>query len=352
MIKDFERLIENLDGDTTSDVFSEKKSVNRNDVEKYAIDLDTLEVFLPDKKGNNEDKKDKDWQNLDVRLIEIVNSFIASSERPVFLIRDDKLVYVNQAAQLFFGLDKDFVGDNFFNMVVKDDWSMLSENIGEMITDSKEIRIRIKNDSGKITSANLRAIYLPESDHFSFILYGEHKSKKSRFQYNSLHDEKTGLPTFFLFEDRVQVAVCEENFKQKDEKTSIIAIVALNIDNIDVFRKMQIDEFVICRVAETLSLSLPKNSTVAMGLKYSFWLMLKLKNKDELNEQLANILDVLSRGVSDNFIKHDLLFSMGVSLYPKNTTSSKTLMEQAIKALEKNQSDHKKAYEVFREEKL
>ena len=46
-------------------------------------------------------------------------------------------------------------------------------------------------------------------------------------------------------------------------------------------------------------------------------------------------------GVSDNFTRHDLQFSMGVSYFPQNARSSKKLMEQAIKALEDNQKKRK-----------
>jgi hypothetical protein len=67
--------------------------------------------------------------------------------------------------------------------VVKEDWGLLSENIGSMLTDSKEVVVRIKNSKGKITPAKLKAIYLTESDHFSFILMGEHKKNKNKISY-------------------------------------------------------------------------------------------------------------------------------------------------------------------------
>lgn len=354
MIENFNELEINLDGEKTLYENLEKKVVNREDVEKYAIDLDALEILSSSGKNENIEKKKEDeaWQNLDVKLAEILNSFIATSERPVFLIRDDKLVYINQAALTFFDIDtdKDFIGSNFFNMVVKEDWSLLSENIGEMLTNSKEIKIRIKNIKGKITSANLRAIYLPESDHFSFILFGEHKKQKDNMLFSGLRDDKTGLPNFFLFEDRVQVAVREELLAEKSGEMSNIAIIALNIDNIESFKNMHIDDFIINKVVEFLILSLPKNSTIAVGIKYNFWLMLKAKNKEGIDEQIARILEVLKAGVRDNFTEHKLIFSIGISLFPHNSRSSKKLMEQAINALEKNQKNNEHLYDFFVEE--
>ena len=54
-------------------------------------------------------------------------------------------------------------------------------------------------------------------------------------------------------------------------------------------------------------------------------------------------------GIRDNFVEHKLLFSMGISVFPHNSTNSKRLMEQAIKALEKNQKNKESVYTFFTE---
>lgn len=355
MVENFDKIVKDLDGGSAWQKVSDKKVPNIDEAKAYNIDLEALETVSHDATVSNfSQTKFEDWHNLDVRLIEIINSFISTSERPFFLIRDDKLVYMNQAAMLSFeiSLDKEFIGSNFFSLVVKEDWGLLSENIGSMLTDSKEVVVRIKNSKGKITSAKLKAIYLPESDHFSFILMGEHKKNKNKISYSVLYDDVTGLPNFFLFEDRVQVAIVNENTKENPESVEHIAVVALNIDNMNTFKKMHIDDVVLNRLANNLVLNLPKTATVSVGLKYSFWIMLKQKNKDEIFNDINRILEVLADGVSDNFTKHELLFSMGVSCFPQNSRSSKKLMEQAIKALEANQKNHKNKYEIFGEEKI
>ena len=343
MTEDFDNERADLDGKTVLYKTLEKKTVNQKDVEKYAINLDALELFSPFEKEKKLEKNNDDeiWQNLDVKLIDILNSFIATSERPVFLIRNDMLVYINKAALSFFDIDsdKDFIGSNFFNMVVKEDWLLLSENIGEMITNSKEVKIRIKNVNGKITSTSLRAIYLPESDNFSFILFGEHKQQKDKSVYGGLRDAKTGLPNFFLFEDRVNIAVKEELLKEQISEMQNIAVVALNIDNMESFKAMHIDDFIVDQIVENLSLSLPKNTTIAMGIRYSFWLMLKSKTKEDLESLITCLLRVLNKGVRDNLTDHKLNFSMGVSLFPHNYRDAKKMMEHAIKDLEKNQGN-------------
>ena len=105
---------------------------------------------------------------------------------------------------------------------------------------------------------------------------------------------------------------------------------------------MNIDEFIIDKVITSLALSLPKNLTIAMGIKYTFWLMLKAKNNKDLDEQIAKISKVLSAGIKDNFVVHDLIFSMGVASFPHDSCNFKELMEKVIEDLENNQKRLKK----------
>ena len=77
--------------------------------------------------------------------------------------------------------------------------------------------------------------------------------------------------------------------------------------------------------------------------------MLKAKNREDLNVQITNIVNILNRGVRDNFVEHKLVFSSGISVFPYNSSSSKRLMEQAIRALEINQENKESPYDFFTE---
>ena len=349
-----------------TDVFLEGTNLERigqvdlsvlDDASKYGIDLDKLDVFTqktPEKKVEKTSLSD-DWQHLDVKLTDVVNMVIATSERPVFMVRDDKLVYLNPVAEALLdaGFDKNVLGNNFFNLVAKEDWNLLAENIGEMITNAKTLRIRLKSTTGKIIPMSFQAIYLSDIEKFSFILLGDHIKKTQRPSFNSLYDDVTGLPNFFLFEDRVQVAVSLENSKESSRDLSMILVAAVNIDNLDVFRKMHIEEMVIKKAANNLVLNLPKSATIALGLKYSFWVMIPaLKNKVEVNNAARLLFETLSEGVSDNFTKHELLFSVGISVFPQPAHSAKKMIEQALEAIKKAQNNPKSSVEFFVNEKL
>ena len=245
-------------------------------------------------------------------------------------------------------IDKGFIGNNFFNLVAREDWKMLAENIGEMLTGGASLRIHLKTVTGKTKTQTFSAIYLSEIEHFSFILLGEHPKKQERPIFNNLYDDLTGLPNFFLFEDRVYVAISQENAKEDVREQKMIAVVAINIDNIEAFRKMHIEDLIIKKAAGNLVLNVPKNATVALGLKYHFWVLLPgLKTKADVNNEVRKIVDIMNEGVHDNLTHHDLMFSMGVSVYPVLGRSAKKVIEQALSAVKMAQSNPKSSVEFF-----
>ncbi len=322
--------------------------------EELNINVNELDVFSePEKKAFRPDNKEKEsWRNLDIKLSDVVDVIIATSERPFFLVRDDLLVYANPAAVQLLDLGGgDVIGDKFLNLVDSGDWKVLVENIGEMIAGDKALQIRMRGSTGKVVPIDFKAIYLPEIEHFSFILIGEQHKKPVTLTLNNLYDETTGLPNFFLFEDRVQVAVANENIKTTDK--NLIAVVAVNINNIETFRKMNIEDFVIKKIANSLVLNLKKNVTIAKGLKYNFWLMFNdLKSKAELNHEVRHIFEILNDGVSDNFTRHRLAFSIGVSSYPIPSHSAKKVIEQALAAVKKAQTQQESSIEFYKADKL
>ena len=206
----------------------------------------------------------------------------------------------------------------------------------------------MRTAKGKIVPLEFQAIYLPDSSHFSFILVSTHLSKASRPFFNNLYDDLTGLPNFFLFEDRVQTAVNNENYKDARLPKDLIAVLAVNIENMENFRKLHLEEFVLKKMAGTLVLSLKKNYTVARGLKYSLWILMPdLANGYELDLELKKLRSIFNEGVSDNFTTHELVVKLGVSVFPNPARSSKKLIEQAIFALKKAQEQEGSVTELF-----
>lgn len=314
---------------------------------RYGINLDSLEdtaaprpeTELP-RQEKNKTKERYFWQDLDVNLNDIVNLVMNSSERPIIMVSDDKAVYFNFTAMQMLDIKnmRSVAGEPFLSFVDKEDWNVLTSNIGEMLTAAKKQRIRLRSKKGKVIPVEFQAIYLPDSKHFSFILVGSHQNKGNKPFFNNLYDDMTGLPNFFLFEDRVQMAVNNENYKDARLPKDLIAVAAVNIENIEVFRKLHLEDFVIKKLANTLVLSLKKNYTVARGLKYQFWILMPdIMNNFDLDLELKKLMALFKEGVSDNFTTHDLVVSVGASVFPNPARSAKNLIEQAISALKEAQ---------------
>ena len=77
-----------------------------------------------------------------------------------------------------------------------------------------------------------------------------------------------------------------------------------------------------------------------------------LKNKVEVNNAARLLFETLSEGVSDNFTRHELLFSVGISVFPQPAHSAKKMIEQALEAIKKAQNNPKSSVEFFVNEKL
>lgn len=284
----------------------------------------------------------------DVRLDDIIKKFFSNSERPVVIVSDDKIEYANETMQKILEAgENEIVGQNFFSFVAEEDWNRLAENIGVMLTDGKKVNADLKSKNGKLYNVGLEAIYLPDARRFSFILIGQDrfdtgKAVQERMTEKTaalnLYDEVTGLPSFYLFEDRVQMAINYENYKDSRLRKNMVAVIAVSIDNIFVLRQQGIADFVLKKLASKLVLSLKKNYTVARGMAYEFWIMMNdISSMGDLDLELRKLNAIFMEGVSDNITEHNVNTSIGVSIFPTVAKSAKKLLEQTIKATKKSQ---------------
>ena len=168
----------------------------------------------------------------DIRLKDVVDKVFSRSDRPFVIIRDDKIEYVNKT---FFKLvelnsEQNVLHQKFLKFVAKEDWDFLAKNIGEMLTNNEAMEINLICGVHKTIKVKFEAIYLSDDQHFTFILIGERLGARTA-SVMSMYDQLTGLPNFYLFEDRVQVLVNYENYKDVRQKKNMIAVAGVAIDN-------------------------------------------------------------------------------------------------------------------------
>ena len=291
-------------------------------------------------------------ENADVRLNDLISKFMDKALRPVIIICDDKVEYINPVVAEILGLPKEeVIGKNFLNFVNQEDWNLLAENIGVMLTESKAVSIRLQTKSGDMFETTLEALYIPNDNHFAFVLIGQHLRKSIETQSQNygnnteFYDKLTGLPSFYLFEDRVRMAVNREIYKDSSAPKNMVAVAAISIDNIFALQQIGMEEFILKKLASKLAFSLNKSYTVARGIKIQFWvLMSDITDVNILDTELQKIKAIFDEGVEDNLAHHEIRTSIGVSIFPIVARSGKKLLDQTISAVKTAQNNNSGIY--------
>lgn len=327
------------------------ESLDGNGVSAANLDVAAIDGNLPPMSGvrkeNATEKLKEKWSGLSLSMSDAVVKVFEASDRPFIIVRDDIVAYANKTMLGILELqsDRDILGMKFLSFVAKEDWNLLAENIGLMLTEEKSVEVRLKTGRDKIYKINLQAMYLDDDMHFTFVLVGDRKLK-----YNpnaGLYDAVTGLPNFYLFEDRVHIAVKNENYKDVRQRREMIAVVGISIDNFDELQKVNMGDFVLKKLASKLAFRLKKSYTIARGLKYQFWLLLTdLTNEGNLEVEIEKIKAIFDEPVINNDEEYTILSSVGWCVYPQQTQSAKKMIELTIEEIKIAQIDTAKAIEL------
>ena len=130
-----------------------------------------------------------------------------------------------------------------------------------------------------------------------------------------------------------KTAINNENHKDVRFKRNKIVVLGINIDNYNFFDS---PDGIIKEMAERMLMYLPANYTVARGIRYTFWIMMtNLNSQEEIELELSKIRTIF-RTQTQNGEK--VITSMGVSMYIGQDIKAKNLVEEAIIALQRAQT--------------
>ncbi len=158
-----------------------------------------------------------------------------------------------------------------------------------------------------------------------------------------MYDGLTGLPSFNLFEDRLQVALTNEKAKNLRLRRLKIAVVGIKIENLASFAEGSARDDVIRQTARELVELLPENYTVARGINYQFWLMMPyLESREDGKVVIEKIKSLLAKPLSAAGGVYHRSCKMGAVLYEHNPADSvNTLVGKAIFALQRAEENGK-----------
>lgn len=274
-----------------------------------------------------------------IPLPELIEKFFRRSSHPVVVVSDDKIVYCNTSFLKLVDAnsEEDVYNTDFLQYVSSEYWNAVAEGIGDVLTNNKSIIIGMKRPHGKIRKTSYDAIYIPDDKTFSFILIGESLRPKSSV-VSGLYDEETGLPNYYLLEDRVQVVINNRStgggfsFNKR-----LVSLVCINLDNFDSFARLGNTEIIFKRAISRVSMVLNKQYTLARGLQpQQFWvLMPEVGDDSELASECEKIKGLFEEPITENFTDYHLITSVGVGIFPEPATSAKKLIEHADLAVKK-----------------
>ncbi|MDD4556837.1 MAG: diguanylate cyclase [Alphaproteobacteria bacterium] len=277
---------------------------------------------------------------MNLKLQEVIDKVFEKSPSYCVVVRDDKIIYANNSFINLVECDDliSIYNKKFFKFIHKEDWALLAENIGEMLTNNVELKVRVNTIKDIVINVNFRALLIQDGKHFTFALFGS-KIYSKRDIGSVLYDINTGLPSYYLFEDRLQVAINHESRKAPALRENI-AVLAVYLDNLEEIKEQNNHIFILRRIAEKLALGLDKSYTIATGIENQFWLIIPRYKKDEvLKSEIRKIVTIFEETINDGNSEHDMVVSIGVGLYPRQASTFTKLMEITTRALKKAQTD-------------
>lgn len=151
-----------------------------------------------------------------------------------------------------------------------------------------------------------------------------------------MFDPLTALPSFDLFEDRLQTALTAEEAKDVRLRRIKIAVVGIFIRNLSDLENTVLRDRILQQLADRLLMVMPKNYTVARGINYHFWIMMPgMQDAEEIEVNVDKAAAIFFRSVDIDDVSFRPDCNVGVSVFDKEPADSATLIGQAIAALQR-----------------
>jgi diguanylate cyclase (GGDEF)-like protein len=180
-------------------------------------------------------------------------------------------------------------------------------------------------------------------------LNAEYSHLKTDFKQNVLLDKITGLPSFKVFEDRLQQTV-----NQSERHQLMFAVLFLDIDDFKVINNVlgfEAGNILLKEIAERLQTCIRKVDTMCHYVSDGFTFLLPQISKPETAAYVAQrLLDVVSKPFV--IMDHELFVtvSVGISTYPTDGAEPKQLLKNADIALQQAKSRGRNLYQFFHQD--
>jgi diguanylate cyclase (GGDEF)-like protein/PAS domain S-box-containing protein len=267
------------------------------------------------------------------------------------------IVYVNEAVEKITGFKKDeVIGKHHSIFSSKTHSKEFATNFYETLKSGKIFSdiLTYKTKSGSFFNALVSIVPFIENNQIQYYVsiakdISKEKSLYEKINYLTNFDMITGLPKRQAFLDYIERFVKRAEIENKIGAVAVIN--PINFGNINKAYGFEFGNQILQAIANRLGKTIRQIDIVAKLESDKFAVLIKdLSFEEDSLVLMVNIIKVLSDDYNINGNTVKLSFNAGISLYPKDSKNSKTLLEKAEIAVADAKEKGEGALGFYREE--
>jgi diguanylate cyclase (GGDEF)-like protein/PAS domain S-box-containing protein len=278
------------------------------------------------------------------------------SGNAIAVIHNNRFVECNQKLLQLLGYKQkeEFLKTNIIDIIddeYKDKFKSILANIdNDVKSDIQEYHqeIKIKLKDGKTIWVEITLTATIEDEHI-YIIYrdiNQRKEAENKLFYKAYHDDLTGLPNRKYFMEKLQEQISQ--IKNSDEK---VAVLFVDLDKLKLVNDTlghDIGDVMIQTVASRLQQIVAKNGIVARLGGDEFMVMLtNLTSKEDAGVISKKILNLVQKPISLDMHTFYSSASIGIAIYPDDTTDRTSLLKFSDTAMYKAKEDGGNRYAFY-----
>ena len=246
--------------------------------------------------------------------------------------------------------------EDWFGIIAKEDIEKFNKSFTRYITEPQkkhfQIEYRIKTGDGRIKWIRTRGMAIWDESGIPFRLAGsntditDQKLSEEKIHNLAYYDSMTGLPNRTLLLDRFTIAAANAQRRQR-----MVAIFFLDLDNFKTINDTIGHSFgdqLLLRVGEELKSRLRKGDTIArLGGDEFIMLQSNIRDMNEVYQLAGRMLDIFKQPWLLRDHEFYVTASIGISIYPNDSSDFQTLMKNADAAMYKAKEMGKNTFQVY-----